>query len=165
MKDLFCRLCRWILTVAGLYGATSCDLIGSGRVEYGTPYCTFEVKCKVVDSVTGQHVKGVRLTPGFKFDDADYGDESSEGFIPYYKDADETSDGVFEMNGTKYINQGKFEILHIRLTDPDPATFGHYKDTTYQVTLKKISDADKDTWNTGSYGADVTVKAESVSSR
>ena len=39
--------------------------------------------------------------------------------------------------------RGIGDTLHIKLTDPDPSSDGHYKDSIYVLPLQKIKDADK----------------------
>ena len=112
----------------------------------------FEVKCKVIDSVTGNPVKGVMMTPGFTYS---YGNMS--GFQQTGLSS-EISDGVFEIRGHQDIG-ADYNKLEVKLTDNDPATDGHYKDTVYVISLEKIKDADSG-WCEGTYAADVTVEAE-----
>ena len=55
------------------------------------------------------------------------------------------------------------DTLHIKLTDPDPSSDGHYKDSIYVLPLQKIRDADKNSaWSQGTYDTETTIKAESV---
>lgn len=165
MKEILIKVCRWALAITGLAAAASCD-DGPiwGAVEYGTPHCDFQVKCRVTDAESGTAVKGVKLTPGYAYTYTNEDGEKVDGFEPY-ADAVETEDGVFEMNGQIYISNGEYDELHVKLTDLDPAVDGHYKDSIYVVSLEKIKDAPKGShWNDGTYGADVTVEAEQVKS-
>ena len=61
MKEVILKLFRWFLALMGLGGAFSCSGQFIGRDEYGTPYSTFQVKGKVVDSESGAPVKGVTI--------------------------------------------------------------------------------------------------------
>ena len=157
MKNLIIKFCRWALAALGLAGAASCD--GGMRVEYGSPYCSYEVKCKVVDSETSKVVKGVRLTPGVAYTYTDESGQKVDGFYAF-EDASDNGNGEYTMSGTRY--DGDFREIHIYLTDPDPAADGHYKDSIYVVPLERVRDADdKEHWNVGLYAADVTIEAES----
>jgi len=163
MKEIFIKVCRWALAITGLAAAASCD-DGPiwGAVEYGTPHCDFQVKCRVTDAESGAAVKGVKLTPGYAFTYTDENGKEVDGFEPY-ADAVETGDGAFEMSGKIFISDGGYDELHVKLTDLDPAADGHYKDSIYVVPMVKIKDAEKGShWNDGTYGADVTIEAEQV---
>lgn len=162
MRNLIVKLCHRLLAFMGLAGAFSCDGGGLGFIgkdEYGTPHCNFEVKCKVIDSETKSPVKGVVLTPGHAYSHPDENGEKKEDFFPY--SAETSVEGAVEMKGTIYA--GDYDEIHIRLTDPDPAADGHYRDTIYVVPMEKIKDAEKGShWNAGTFGADVTLEAEQV---
>lgn len=162
MKELLNKATRWTLAALGVGTAASCDGPIWGAVEYGTPHCNFEVKCKVIDAESGKAVKGIKLSPGYAYTYTDEEGKRVEGFEPY-SDATQTADGLFEMKGVIHAGHGEFDELHIRLTDSDPAADGHYKDSIYVISLEKIRDAEKGShWNAGTYGADVTVEAEPV---
>ena len=165
MRDIVVRICHWLLAAMGLAGASSCEEAQNieVRAEYGVPYSTFQVKCKVVDAETGAAVNGVKLTPGYTYSYKDEDGNVKEGYFPC-SGAVETIDGACEIRGNMDISNRGFEELQMMLTDPDPATGGHYRDTIYVVALKKIKDPGKDdgSWNVGTYGADVTVSAKSV---
>lgn len=156
MKNLIFKILRWMAGMLGVTAAASCDSVDDliSAPEYGVPYAAFEVKCKVVDSVTGNPVKGVMMTPGFTYS---YGNMS--GFQQTGLSS-EISDGVFEITGHQDIG-ADYNKLEVKLTDKDPATDGHYKDTVYVISLEKIKDADSG-WCEGTYAADVTVEAEQV---
>lgn len=168
MKDQFLKLCHWALAAMGMASATSCEngWFENNRMEYGTPYCSFEVKCKVVDSKSGIPVKGVKMTPGYKIQYKNEQGEIVEGFQKFQEEGVVIENGECELSGRKWLSNGKKEELQIQLTDLDPAADGHYKDTVYLVTMEKIKDKNPDeAWNVGTYAANVTLKAEEVDSK
>ena len=64
MRDIIIRICHWLLAAMGLAGAFACDgggLSFIGRDEYGTPHCTYEVKCRVVDSESAEIVNACMM--------------------------------------------------------------------------------------------------------
>lgn len=155
MKDLILKFCRWALALLGVATAASC------RVEYGAPHASFEVKGKVVDAVTGEPVRGVKLTPGYGYTYTDENGEKANGFDAYGTGS-VVDDGSFELKGVQYDSD--YEELLIQLTDVDPDADGHYRDSTYVVSMSQIREASKkDHWSNGTYGADVTLEAESIS--
>ncbi len=147
MKKLFLKLCKLGLAVLGTSWMMSC----SAMLEYGTPFSKFEVKCKVIDSETKAPVKGIMLTPGEKrtFKD-DIFIAISEGVV--------SNTGIFELSGTNYYDPHEIQI---KLTDLDPKKHGHYKDSIYVVPLEKLRDS-KQNWNSGTFGADITIEAKQV---
>lgn len=161
MRDIIIKVCSWLLTAMGLGAISGCNgLPFIPKSEYGTPHCSYEVKCRVVDSEKGSPVKGVKLTPGLKYTATDEAGNKVEQFYPM-TEGEISDEGYFEMAGKKY--DGEYDELHIRMTDPDPEKDGHYKDSIYVVDLTKIREADKkDHWSAGTYGADVTLKAEEM---
>lgn len=165
MKDLFLKFCRWVLAAMGLASVASCDengWTGDIKCEYGTPHCSFEVKCRVVDSRTGIPVKGVRMTPGYRYK---YENQQGEVIEKFYNINEGTvvENGECGLSGTKSLGNLDLDEIHLLLTDPDPDADGHYKDSIYVVKMDKIKDKDpKDFWNTGTYGAYVTLKADEV---
>ncbi|MGM9735960.1 MAG: radical SAM-associated putative lipoprotein [Candidatus Cryptobacteroides sp.] len=168
MKDLFLKFCNWALAAMGVASVTSCESgwLNGLKCEYGTPYCSFEVKCRVVDSMTGIPVKGVKLTPGYKYQYKNEQGEIVEGFQKIQEDGTLVDDGECELSGIKYISGSAMEDLHLKLTDIDPDADGHYKDTIYLVKMEKIKDSGpEETWNVGTYAADVTLKAEEVEAK
>lgn len=51
------KLIAWLLAVSGF---TGCETIGGGRVMYGTPHATFEVKGVVTDEA-GEPVRDIKI--------------------------------------------------------------------------------------------------------
>lgn len=155
MKETLLKLCRWVLLIMGLSAtAASC------RVEYGTPYIEYDVKGKVVDKETGDIVKGVKVTPGYAYVYKNEDGIETDGFTPFLPEQDVT-DGTFRLGSRKFVFEGGYDELHIRLTDPDPSADGHYKDSIYVVPLERKGDGPKkENWNDGIFGADITIEAE-----
>ena len=162
MKEIISRMCRWTLAMLGVSGVTACNESGGGfhdyPVMYGTPYCSYEVKCRVIDSETKTPVRGVRLVTGlpdsFTLDD-------NGNIVKYFNPWDEAvekGDGVYLMAGSMAMG----ESIAVKLEDLDPSADGHYRDTVYVIPLEKIKESDKGSWHMGTYGADVTVEAEQI---
>ena len=155
MKNRFVKICKWLLTIIGFAGTSSCIL-------YGSPYADYEIKCKVIDADTKATIKGIKLTPGIK---ESYTDENGVN-VEYFNDYEggklvEKSDGTYKLKGITYdIRQETF--IDLKLTDPDPSADGHYKDSIYNIPLDKIKDGKSGSWKIGLYSADVTIEAEPV---
>lgn len=145
MKNLIFKLSRIALILFGFSAAIACL-----REEYGTPYSTFEVKCKVIDSETKREVKGIMLTPG----------DLWNGIFDAIGEGVKSDTGIYELKGTKLAGPQ----LYIKLTDLDPKADGHYKDSIYVVPIAKIEDSKKN-WITGTYATDVTLEAEQVKNK
>ena len=164
MRNIITKISRWVLAAMGFAAVSGCD--GEGGFmpapEYGVPHASFEVKCTMVDSETGAPVKGVKMATG---DTYTFTDENGEAVTEFYEmcEGTERENGVYELYGIKDIGAGEYDEIHIRLTDPDPAADGHYKDSIYVVPMNKIKDKDKnDNWSVGTYGTEVTLEAEQV---
>lgn len=166
MRDIITKISRWVLAAMGFAAVSGCD--GEGGFlpapEYGVPHASFEVKCTMVDSETGAPVKGVKLAAGHNYT---FTDENGETRTEFYaiNEGTEQENGIYELYGITSIGQGEYDEIHIRLTDPDPAANGHYKDSIYVVPMQKIKDKDKDKddhWSDGTYGSEVTLEAEQV---
>lgn len=162
MKEIISRMCRWTLAMLGVSGVTACNESGEGfhdyPVMYGIPYCSYEVKCRVIDSETKTPVRGVRLATGFP--DSFMPDENGN-IIKYFKPLDEAvekGDGVYLMAGRMHRD----ESIAIKLEDLDPSADGHYRDTIYVIPLEKIKESENGAWDMGTYGADVTVEAKQI---
>ena len=107
MKNLIFKIFRWIAGMIGVTVAASCDSVDDliSAPEYGVPYAAFEVKCKVVDSVTGNPVKGVKMTPGFTYSYGNMSGFQQSGL------SSEISDGVFEITGHQDIGSTIFRAF------------------------------------------------------
>ena len=162
MKEIISRMCRWTLAMLGVSGVTACNESGGGfhdyPVMYGTPYCSYEVKCRVIDSETKTPVKGVRLVTGLpdSFTLDDNGNIVKE-FSPW-DEAVEKGDGGYLMTGSMAMG----ESIAVKLEDLDPSAEGHYRDTIYVIPLEKIKESENGAWDMGTYGADVTVEAKQI---
>lgn len=161
MKDLIFKLCRWALALVSVGGLSACDIIGV-RVEYGVPHCDFEAKGRVVDEETSAPVKGVKLTPGFRYTYTDEDGVKKEAFYQLMEGADIT-DGTFDFNGARYAGDGEWRELHLQLTDPDPETDGHYKDSIYVIPMEYVEGSAEGHWHDGVYTAsDIRIEAERI---
>lgn len=162
MKEIISRMCRWALAMLGVSGVTACNESGGGfhdsPVMYGLPYCSYEVKCRVIDSETKTPVKGVRLVTGLpdSFTLDDNGNIVKE-FSPW-DEAVEKGDGGYLMTGSMAMG----ESIAVKLEDLDPSADGHYRDTIYVIPLEKIKESENGAWDMGTYGADVTVEAKQI---
>lgn len=160
MKEFMLKLSRWFLALMGLGGAFSCNGLFVGRDEYGTPYSTFQVKGKVVDSESGAPVKGVTMTPCHTYSDVDENGVKVEVHQPMDEGVEVDDKGTFVIGGTSYSADTSLSVL---LHDEDPETDGHYKDSVYVVELEPVEGAkDEDAWHVGSFAANVVLKAEPV---
>lgn len=160
MKDLILKLCRWLLALMGLGGAFSCGGGGLfiGRDEYGTPYSTFRIKGKVVDSESGAPVRGVTVSPCHAYSNVDENGGKVERYEPYGVGIEVDDDGVFVLSGESFVPDDTVPVL---LHDDDPESDGYYRDSVYVVELKPVENAkDEGIWHVGTYAADVTLEAE-----
>ena len=158
MKDLTTRFSKWALAMLGFSSAAACELFDA-PVEYGAPFCHFDVKCRVVNAQTQEPVKGIQMTPGYVHETTHEDGTTSTQFHPL-DEAVTSEDGHFRFTGKTFMSSGDFSKLHLQLKDLDPATDGHYKDTVYVVPMQKIKDGEG--WNEGTYSADTTLEAEPV---
>ena len=164
MRNIIIRICHWLLAAMGLAGAFACDgggLSFIGRDEYGTPHCTYEVKCRVVDSESAKIVNGITLTPGFIYHRTDGNGNEVEEFYGF-EDALQHEDGTYSMVGTRHAGDGDFNEIHIRMNDNDPHSDGHYKDSTYVVPLTQKDKKGDGNWHFGTFVADVTLEADQI---
>lgn len=152
MKETVLKLFRWFLALMGLGGAFSCSGQFIGRDEYGTPYSTFQIKGKVVDSESGAPVKGVTIVQCHAYSDV---------YEPVHGGEVEVDDkGTFVINGRSYFGDASLPVF---LHDEDPEADGHYKDSVYVVEMEPVEGAkDEGTWHVGSFAADVVLKAKPV---
>ncbi len=155
MKDFFIRFCRWALALTGLSSA----FYGCGRVEYGAPYSEYEVKGSVIDAETRLPVKGVAVV----LNDV-YTVDGEQKVVPYAVDSTVVADdGTFFMKGERY--SGDNGIIMVKVTDIDPLSDGNYADMSRLVELEKIADPPKNSnWNSGTFGAEVTLEVEKAAS-
>ena len=157
------KLYRWSLTLIGLGLVSGCekdpdDLPLDYPAAYGSPYATFEMKGRVIDSQTGDPVKGVSLTCGYtvrkKGEDGTYIREYKP--IPYSK-LPVNEDGTFRMESNF---SGHDNLMPVFFTDDDPEADGHYQDNLYMVQMEPVKKYDKENaFHTGHYKAkDVEIK-------
>lgn len=164
MKRIFYRFSRWLLASMGLTAVASCSK-GSGFIaEYGAPYCTYDVKCRIVDSQTKAPVDGLSLTPGSVYFYTDENGMNTERFRDFSYPVTNNTQGVYVLKGEfpgwskEYYGQ-----MFIKMHDLDSQAQGNYKDTVYIVPLKFAGEAEG-TWNNGKYVEDVTLEATCLQS-
>ena len=163
MNRFINKLYRWSLTLIGLGLVSGCekdpdDLPLDYPAAYGSPYSTFEMKGRVIDSQTGDPVKGVSLTCGYtvrkKGEDGTYIRE----YIPMpYSRLPVNDDGTFKM---EFNFSGHDNLMPVFFTDDDPETDGHYQDDLYMVQMEPVKKYDKkNAFHIGHYRArDVRIK-------
>lgn len=90
MKQLFLKLCRWILPLLGISGVVGCDspfnpvdMYGCPPLEYGTPVMDFRVSGKVTDSATDEPIKGIAVTHPESFNAPDTVWTAADGTFSY----------------------------------------------------------------------------------
>ena len=164
MKRIFYRFSRWLLASMGLTAVASCSKDSGFIAEYGAPYCTYDVKCRIVDSRTKDPVDGLSLIPGSVYSSADENGMFVEQFRDFSNPVTNSTQGVYvlkgQFGGWYKENYGK---LYIKMSDPDTTSNGNYKDTVYIVPLKFVGE-DEGTWNNGKYVEDVTLEATCLQS-
>ena len=160
-RDIITKISRWVLAALGFAAVSGCDDGFVPAPEYGVPMATFEVKCTMVGSETGVPMKGVKMAAGhFGYYIDESGNEIEETYI--VAEATEHDGDIYTLHGETSI--GLVHVIYIKLTDPDPAKDGHYKDSIYVVPTQKIKEPDQDEhWSNGTFAADVTLKAEQYS--
>ena len=141
MKSFFIKVSRAILALFGVTVFTACPV-----VMYATPYSDYEIKGKVVDEITKEPVKGVRVIRSKAY--------PSEGQIKvdeYDKDTLYTNDGTFMFSGTEYTFVG---YSHIKVEDIDSLENGLYESNEVLVELTQAKRPKPDGWFQGFYQAD-----------
>lgn len=154
MKNLFLKLCRALLPLFGVTTAISCDnvilgpdMYGSPVAEYGTPVMEFRMKGKVVDSMTGEPVKGVAVTNA----DPEQMWESADTVFT-------SADGSFDVHGYDFPSEKRL----LKFTDVDGEENGMYFTDDVELSLVKKETGDG-RWFSGVYIAeDVLVRLEPV---
>lgn len=141
MKDLFLRICRWLLPFFGVSAVISCDnvinspdMYGCPPAEYGTPTMEFRVSGKITDSWSGEPIKGISVTC-----DEDYSDPEVI--------TSETGDFVYE---SMAFPQDKIKL---KFTDIDHLEDGSYFPAELEIELKKAAEG-AGTWDKGFYIAE-----------
>jgi putative lipoprotein (rSAM/lipoprotein system) len=140
MRSFFIKVSRAILALFGVTVFTACP------VMYATPYSDYEIKGKVVDEITKEPVKGVRVIRSKAY--------PSEGQIKvdeYDKDTLYTNDGTFMFSGTEYTFGG---CSHIKVEDIDSLENGLYESNEVLVELTQAKRPKPDGWFQGFYQAD-----------
>ena len=141
MKDLFLRICRWLLPFFGVSAIISCDnviigadMYGCPPAEYGTPTMDFRVSGKVVDSKTDKPVKGIAVSCDDDWED------------PTVVTSD---DGEFVYESYGFPD----DKIVLKFTDSDGYLNGLYMPSEFEVELKKHTDGEG-SWYEGFYIAD-----------
>lgn len=158
MKRILYRLSRWMLASMGLTAVVSCSKDIGFRAEYGSPYCTYDVKCRIVDSQTGSPVNGLELVPGTVVSTVDENGSYKDEFRPFSNPVTNGAQGVYHLKGM-FEGWGKdYAKMYIKMNDSDTNAHGNYKDTVYIVPLQFAGEAEG-TWYNGKYVGDVTLEA------
>lgn len=159
MKDRMIRLFGKLLGLLGFAAVgVSCD--EGMRVEYGTPYTSFDVTGKLIDKETKEPVSGIVIVYGEEHSDWDAAGNET---IRFYPEGSHVSDyEEFWIRGQIHTPENPEKMI-LKLSDYDSKDKGHYKDTTYTIDLQRIADPDpEENWCTGIYGAEVTLELERV---
>ena len=142
MRSFFIKVSRAILALFGVTIFTACPVVAM----YATPYSDYEIKGKVVDEITKEPVKGVRVIRSMAY--------PSEGQIKvgeYDKDTLYTNDGTFMFSGREYTFGG---YSHIKVEDIDSLENGMYESNEVLVELTQAKRPKPDGWYQGFYQAD-----------
>ena len=142
MRSFFIKVSRAILALFGVTIFTACPVVAM----YATPYSDYEIKGKVVDEITKEPVKGVRVIRSMAY--------PSEGQIKvdeYDKDTLYTNDGTFMFSGTEDTFGG---YSHIKVEDIDSLENGLYESNEVLVELTQAKRPKPDGWYQGFYQAD-----------
>ena len=142
MRSFFIKVSRAILALFGVTIFTACPVVAM----YATPYSDYEIKGKVVDEITKEPVKGVRVIRSKAY--------PSEGQIKvdeYDKDTLYTNDGTFMFSGTEDTFGG---YSHIKVEDIDSLENGMYESNEVLVELTQAKRPKPDGWYQGFYQAD-----------
>ena len=141
MRSFIIKVSKAILALFGVTVFTACP-----AVMYATPYADYEIKGKVVDEITKEPVKGVRVIMSKAY--------PSEGQIKVDendKDTLYTSDGTFIFSGREYTFGG---YSHIKVEDIDSLENGLYESKQVLVELTQAKRPKPDGWFQGFYQAD-----------
>lgn len=187
MKNILLRFCRWALTALGITAVGSCERF-EPVAEYGCPTMTFRVSGKIVNSSTGQPVKGIAVSCDEDWDDpkvitSDDGEFVYESYafpadkiILKYKDSDGEANGYYiskegpvilkkAQDGTGTWDSGLYvaENLQIKMDEDFPVMYGT---PLVEFSVKgRVVDADSNpipnievTWAGNTYGKAVTAE-------
>ena len=140
MKNILLRFCRWALTALGIAAVGSCERF-EPVAEYGCPTMTFRVTGKIVNSVTGNPVKGIAVSCDDDWDDPEVITSDDGEF-------------VYESNAFPA------EKMTLKYKDSDGEENGYYISKNIPVILKKAKEGDGN-WDLGLYIAEnVQVKLD-----
>lgn len=159
MKDKLMALFGKLLGLLGFAAiGTSCE--EEMRVEYGSPYATFEISGKFVDKDTKEPVSGIVIVYGKEYS---HTDEDGNEVTRFYAEGSHVSNySEFWLRARTDLPDDSAKVI-FKLTDYDTDANGHYKDTTYTIDLESIREPDpEDNWCIGIYGAEVTLELEQV---
>ena len=159
MKEKLIRLFGKLLALLGFAAVgTSCEEMM--RVEYGSPYATFEISGKLVDKETKEPVSGIVIVYGKEYY---YIDEDGNEARRFYGEGSHVADfSDFWLHGRTDVPEDPAKLI-LKLTDYDSKANGHYKDTTYTIDLERTGEPDpEENWCVGVYGAEVTLELERV---
>ena len=138
VTDFLARLSRWGLSLLGFSIVVSC------RVEYGSPYTTFQVSGKVTDE-NNVPVQNIEVSAMETMNKTVTG-----------------KDGSFAIEGTNFSN---YEQVEIFFTDTDgEENGGNFGTTSRIVHLTKTEEPGKkdDSWYQGKYSGSVDVVLETA---
>lgn len=159
MKDRLIGLFGKLLALLGFAAVgTSCEEMM--RVEYGSPYATFDISGKLVDKETKEPVSGIVIVYGKEYS---YIDEDGNDVSRFYGEGSHVADySEFWLRGRTNVPEDPAKLT-LKLTDYDSKANGHYKDTTYTIDLERTGEPDpEENWCVGVYGAEVTLELEKV---
>ena len=142
MRSFFIKVSKAVLALFGVTVFTACPVVAM----YATPYSDYEIKGKVVDEITKEPVKGVRVIRSKAY--------PSEGQIKvdeYDKDTLYTNDGTFMFSGTEDTFGG---YSHIKVEDIDSLENGLYESNEVLVELTQAKRPKPDGWYQGFYQVD-----------
>lgn len=142
MRSFFIKVSKAVLALFGVTIFTACPVVAM----YATPYSDYEIKGKVVDEITKEPVKGVRVIRSKAY--------PSEGQIKvdeYDKDTLYTNDGTFMFSGTEDTFGG---YSHIKVEDIDSLENGLYESNEVLVELTQAKRPKPDGWYQGFYQVD-----------
>lgn len=142
MRSFFIKVSKAVLALFGVTIFTACPVVAM----YATPYSDYEIKGKVVDEITKEPVKGVRVIRSKAY--------PSEGQIKVDendKDTLYTNDGTFMFSGTEDTFGG---YSHIKVEDIDSLENGLYESNEVLVELTQAKRPKPDGWYQGLYQAD-----------
>lgn len=133
MKNILLRFCRWALAALGITAVGSCERF-EPVAEYGCPTMTFRVSGKIVNSTTGQPVKGIAVSCDDDWDDPE---------------VITSDDGEFVYESYAFPT----DKITLKYKDSDGAENGYYMSKEGPVILKKAQNG-ASTWDSGLYVAE-----------